>query len=65
MVFANSGEVVIAALITLLIIGLILYLIFFICGLFIQGRPQQIIGVILALIFLLYALQRLGLLGRI
>ncbi len=50
----------IAILITLLIAALILYLIWYICGMFIKGRPLQIIGIILGLIFLLYALQSLG-----
>jgi hypothetical protein len=50
----------IATLISLLIIALVLYLIWFICGMFIKGQPLQIIGIILGLIFLLYALQALG-----
>jgi hypothetical protein len=50
----------IATLLTLLIIALILYLVWYICGLFIKGQPHQIIGIILGLIFLLYALQMLG-----
>ena len=50
----------ITALITLLIVALILYLIWYICGMFIKGQPHQIIGIILGLIFLLYALQTLG-----
>jgi len=50
----------IATLISLLIIALVLYLVWFICGMFIKGQPHQIIGVILGLIFLLYALQMLG-----
>jgi hypothetical protein len=53
----------IGVLISLLIVGLILYLIWYVCGLFIKGQPQQIIGIILGLIFLLYALNQLGLLG--
>jgi hypothetical protein len=53
----------IGVLISLLIVGLVLYLIWYICSLFIPGRPQQIIGIILGLIFLLYALNQLGLLG--
>jgi hypothetical protein len=55
----------IPAVISLLIVGLVLYLIWYVCGLFIQGRPQQVIGVVLALIFLLYALQVLGLFHRV
>jgi hypothetical protein len=37
-------------------------LIWYVCGMFIKGQPRQIIGV-LGLIFLLYALQSLGLLN--
>lgn len=51
----------ITTLITLLIIALILYLIWYVCGMFIKGQPHQIIGIILGLIFLLYALNALGL----
>lgn len=47
----------ITALITLLIAGLILYVIYFITGKFVQGTALQIIGIILALVFLLYALR--------
>lgn len=50
----------ISALITLLIIALVLYLIWYVCGMFIKGQPHQIIGIILGLIFLLYALNTLG-----
>ena len=53
----------ITTLITLLIIGLILYLIWLVVGMFITGRAHQIIGVILGLIFLLYCLNALGFLG--
>ena len=53
----------ITTLITLLIVALILYLIWYICGMFIKGQPHQIIGIILGLIFLLYALNQLGLFG--
>ena len=47
----------ITTLITLLIAGLILYVIFYIVGLFIKGQPLNIIGIILGLVFLLYALR--------
>lgn len=47
-------------LITLLILGLVLYLVWYAVGLAITGRPHQIIGVILALIFLIYALHLFG-----
>lgn len=52
----------IQTLIVLLILALVLYLIYFVVGKFIQGTPLQIIGIILGLVFLLYALQQLGLL---
>ena len=47
----------ITTLITLLIAGLVLYVIFYIVGMFIKGQPLQIIGIILGLVFLLYALR--------
>lgn len=47
----------ISTLISLLIAGLILYVIFYITGMFIKGQPLRIIGVILGLVFLLYALR--------
>jgi hypothetical protein len=52
----------ITTLITLLIVGLVLYLIFWVASKFIQGVPLQIIGIILGLLWLLYALRALGLL---
>jgi hypothetical protein len=52
----------ITTLITLLIIGLVLYLIFWVAGKFIQGVPLQIIGIVLGLVWLLYALRALNLL---
>jgi len=47
----------ITTLIYLLIAGLVLYVIFYVVGLFVQGVPLKIVGAILALIFLLYALK--------
>ena len=47
----------IQSLIVLLILALVLYLIWFIVGKFITGTPHQIIGMILGLILLLYALS--------
>ena len=44
-------------LISLLIAGLVLYVIYYIVGMFIKGRPLNIIGIILGLVFLLYALR--------
>lgn len=53
----------ITALIYILIVGLICYLIYFIAGKFISGTPLQIIGIIIGLLFLLYALKMLGVLN--
>ena len=47
----------ILTLITLLIAGLVLSVIYYIGGMFIKGQPLKIIGIILGLIFLLYALR--------
>jgi hypothetical protein len=47
----------ITSLISLLIAGLVLYLIYYIVGMFIKGQPLKIIGIILGLVFLLYALR--------
>lgn len=48
-------------LLVLLIMALVLYLIFFVAGKFITGTPLQIIGIILGLIWIIYALNALGL----
>jgi hypothetical protein len=40
-------------LISLLIVGLILVVIYYVTGMFIQGKILQIIGIILGLVFLL------------
>jgi hypothetical protein len=53
----------IQSLIILLIIALILYLIWWIVGKFIAGTPHQIIGIVLGLILLLYALKMFGILA--
>ena len=58
-----ADEPVIQSLIILLILALILYLIWFIVGKFITGTPHQIIGIILGLILLLYALKIFGILN--
>jgi hypothetical protein len=47
----------ITALITLLIVALVMFLVWWIIGKFITGTPHQIIGIILGLILLLYALR--------
>ncbi len=47
----------ITTLISLLVAGLVLYIIYYIAGMFIKGQPLTIIGIILGLVFLLYALR--------
>lgn len=53
----------ITTLISLLIAGLILYVIYYVVGMFIKGQPLKIIGIILGLVFLLYALRVLNILS--
>jgi hypothetical protein len=50
----------ITSLITLLITGLILYVIYYVAGMFLKGRILQIVGLILGLVFLLDALRLFG-----
>lgn len=50
----------ISSLITLLIAGLVLYVIYYVVGMFIKGQLLNIIGIILGLVFLLYALRAFG-----
>lgn len=47
----------ISTLISLLIAGLVLYVIYYVVGLFIKGQPLNIIGIVLGLLFLLYAFR--------
>lgn len=47
----------ISALITLLIFALILAVVYYVVGIFIQGTPLTIIGIILGLVLLLKALS--------
>ena len=47
-------------LINLLIFALVLLLVWYVIGAFAPGKPQKIIGLVLAIIFLIYALQVLG-----
>lgn len=46
-----------STLISILVAGLILYVIYYVAGMFIKGQPLNIIGIILGLIFVLYALR--------
>jgi DNA integrity scanning protein DisA with diadenylate cyclase activity len=55
----------ITALISILVVALVLAVVYWLVSMFIQGRPLQIVGAILALILLLVALERLGLVGRL
>ena len=52
----------IKVLIFILFLGLILYAVYYIAGKFVQGTILYIIGAIIALIFVVTALNRLGLL---
>jgi hypothetical protein len=47
-------------LLTVLIAAFVLYILFFIVGKFIKGQPLTIIGVILGVIFLVFALRTFG-----
>lgn len=51
----------ITALLTFLVVALIVYLVWYLIGLFIQGTPHQVIGIILGVILLIYALKLFGL----
>lgn len=48
-------------LLILLVVALVLALVYYVAGWFIQGRPLQIIGAILALLWIIYALSALNL----
>jgi hypothetical protein len=50
----------IESIINLLVVFLVLILIYWMVGKFITGTPLQVIGIILGLIFLLYALNLFG-----
>lgn len=47
----------IASLITLLIVALVLWVIYFLVGKFMDGTPLQIVGIILGLVLLMYGLR--------
>lgn len=49
-----------SVIVTLLILALVLYLVFWVSGMFLGGRPQQIVGVICFIIWVFVALQKLG-----
>ena len=50
----------ITILISLLLLALVLYVIYYVIGMFAPGRIQQIVGIILALIFAVAALSKFG-----
>ena len=53
----QSHTTMITTLISLLIAGLVLYVIYYVVGMFIKGQLLNIIGIVLGLLFLLYALR--------
>jgi hypothetical protein len=53
----------IETLIYLLAVGLILWLVYYLVGMFMSGQPLTIVGIILGLLFLLYALRTLKILA--
>ena len=50
-----------SAIITFLVLALVLYLVWWILGKFLPPTPHQIVGVILGIVLLIAAVQRLGL----
>ena len=57
MAIRQSHTKMITTLISLLIAGLVLYVIYYVVGMFIKGQLLNIIGIVLGLLFLLYALR--------
>lgn len=54
-----------SALLSILLLALILWLVYFIASKFMSGTPLTITGVILGIILVVYALQRLGVAGSL
>lgn len=52
-------------LLSVLAIALVLFIIYWLIGKFIQGTPLQIVGAILAIILLIVALQKFGFAGSL
>ncbi len=50
------------SLIVILIVGLFCWIVYFLCGKLVSGTPLSIIGIVLAIIFVAYAVKRLDLL---
>jgi hypothetical protein len=53
----------ILTLLSLLIAALVLYVIYYVVGMFIKGQAHNIIGLILGLVFLVYALRAFHVVG--
>ena len=53
----------VSTLITLLVAVLVCYVIWYLSGLLVSGAPHRAIGLILAILLLVYALTNFGLLG--
>ncbi len=47
-------------IIAILIVFLLLFVVYWLAGKFTSGVPHQVIGVVLAIVFVVYALNRLG-----
>lgn len=58
-IILSSGGVI-GALLELLILGLVFWLIFYFAGKMTSGVPLQVLGGILAILFVLIALRSLG-----
>jgi len=50
----------ISTLLSILIAGLVLYVIYYVARMFIKGQPLNLVGLILGLVFVLYALRAAG-----
>ncbi len=50
------------ALVAVLVVFLVLFLLYYLAGKFMPGPPRQVAGIVLGIIFLIYALNRFGLL---
>lgn len=50
-------------LLSILLAGLILFVIYYIAGKFMVGQPLNIVGIILGIIFVVYALRTSGLIA--
>lgn len=53
------------SLLMILVVALVLLVVYFAVGKFIQGAPLQVIGMILGLVLLIYALKELNVLSAL